>query len=1052
MRSMLTTQLALRFTRALLAVFATIVGSPTPASAQKLQFNRDIRPILTEYCFACHGPDKNKRQANLRLDDPKSALDRAIAAGHPERSKLIERINATDGRIMPPAATKHTLTAAQKQLLVRWIREGAEYQPHWAYIAPKRPEVPQPAEGRMQEAVGRNAIDAFVLARLAARGIKPSPEADRRTLIRRVYLDLIGIPPTPQAVEQFLNDRSANAYEKVVDQLLASPHYGERMAVPWLDLARYADTVGYHGDQNMNAWAYRDYVIDSFNKNKPFDQFTREQLAGDLLLNASTESRVATCFNRLNMVTREGGAQPKEYMAKYAADRVRTVSMTWLGSTMGCCECHNHKYDPFTAKDFYSMAAFFSDLKQWGVYQDYDYTPNPDLRGWSNDHPFPPEITVQSPYLIARIAKDQAKARTTAVDGSTTLAGDPKARSAFEEWRKKAREFLAAHPDGWEAPSETEIVRTDNKPAGDKQLFARQQDGSLLITSAAPPEVAAVFSPKSPWATTIRIETLPNEANGGTIARPGSGRTLGPLFTLQPAGGAAIPLRARYARANIHEPRYSNGFDLIGVLSGWRIPADRMKEPLESTWILETPRRLMPGDRIQVTFKGVRVGQVKVSVSPFGPSNPDTPDVSAGLADALESDGPANPAAMEAYLRGTAWNADAYKKIEAIDLDIAECRQGQTPVMVVEAIKQPVVTRILPRGNWQDERGEVVQPAVPEFLPHPVGSGARLTRLDLANWIVSPENPLTARVFVNRLWKQFFGAGICESVEDFGAQGEAPSNPELLDWLACEFMSPTTQRPNDPTTNRSAWDIKHIVKLIVMSSTYRQSSRIRPEVKKVDPGNRLLAYQNPRRLEAEVVRDNALAISGLLNEDMGGPPCKPYQPAGYYANLQFPDREYQPDLNDRQWRRGVYSHWQRTFLQPMLANFDAPAREDTCPVRTVANTPQQALTLLNDPTFVEASRAFAARVMSLPAASDAERIAKAYEIALARPPKPAEADSMLGFLKTMRHEYGERKDDSKMLETVGIAPVPAGSEPVELAAWTAVCHVILNLHETITRY
>src|SRR6266446_4845726 len=386
-----------------------LIGLPvlsTLAATNEIQFNRDIRPILSESCYSCHGPDKNQRKAKLRLDVREVAIEReAIVPGKPDQSKVVEHIFATDpDEIMPPPKSRKKLTVAQKELLKRWIAAGAAYEPHWAYIKPQRPESPPTKTPHWVS----NPIDAFVLNTLETKKIRPSPEADKRTLLRRLSLDLIGLPPTPAEVSAYLADSSPKAYERQVDHLLASPHFGERMAVPWLDVVRYADTVGYHGDQNVNVFPYRDYVVDAFNRNKPFDRFTLEQIAGDLLPNASTEARVATAFNRLNMMTREGGAQPKEYLAKYAGDRVRTISMAWLGSTMGCCECHSHKFDPFTIKDFYAFEAFFADVKQWGVYMDYDYTPNPDLKGWSNDHPFPPEIEVESAYLRRRLAKLQA--------------------------------------------------------------------------------------------------------------------------------------------------------------------------------------------------------------------------------------------------------------------------------------------------------------------------------------------------------------------------------------------------------------------------------------------------------------------------------------------------------------------------------------------------------------------------------------------------------------------------------------------------------------------
>src|SRR5947207_2280940 len=429
---------------------AGLAAAESSASTAKPGYNRDIRPILSENCFACHGPDKNQRKGKLRLDVREAAIEKkALVPGKPQESELVKRLYTTNADdLMPPPESHKKLTAQQKNLLERWIEQGAEYEPHWAYIPPKRPEVPQP---RNRQGV-RNPIDAFILQTLEAKGLEPSPEADRRTLLRRLSLDLIGLPPTPEEVAAFLRDSGSDAYQRQVDRLFDSPHFGERMAVPWLDVVRFSDTVGYHGDQNQRIFPYRDYVIASFNRNKPFDRFTIEQLAGDLLPDPTAEQLVATGFNRLNMMTREGGAQPKEYLAKYGADRVRTVSTTWLGSTMGCCECHDHKYDPFSTKDFYSMEAFFADLRQWGVYSDYTYTPNPDLKGWSNDHPFPPELEVDSFYLHLRQARLQERIDRLIESAANQWRTNPAGRAAFEDWRRTARAFLKQRPDGWATP------------------------------------------------------------------------------------------------------------------------------------------------------------------------------------------------------------------------------------------------------------------------------------------------------------------------------------------------------------------------------------------------------------------------------------------------------------------------------------------------------------------------------------------------------------------------------------------------------------------------
>jgi Protein of unknown function (DUF1553)/Protein of unknown function (DUF1549)/Planctomycete cytochrome C len=1023
---------------------------PDPAASGKLQFNRDVRPILSESCFVCHGPDKGQRKAKLRLDVREVALEReAFVPGKPESSEMVSRIFTTNqDDMMPPPDSHRHISAAQREVLKRWIAEGAEYQPHWAYIQPVR--VAPLKVGSRKSEVG-DPIDAFVLAKLEKQSIQPSPEADRRTLLRRLSLDLTGLPPTPQEVNAFLQDKSKRAYEKQVDRLLASPQFGERMAVPWLDVVRFADTVGYHGDQNQRIFPYRDYVINAFNENKPFDQFTIEQIAGDLLPNATTEQKVASGFNRLNMVTREGGAQPGEYLAKYAADRVRTISGAWLGSTMGCCECHDHKFDPFSTRDFYSMEAFFADLKQWGVYMDYDYTPNPELRGWSNDHPFPPEIQVDSPYLQQRIKKLRGQMAVVVADAQAKLKSDPQAATSFKQWQAGSRAFLDRWTNGWVAPlpAVTFAKAATNAPpatnftvqADAAVTFDGQQDGTTLTLPLSAMQLSA-----------LRLEITPPEAGG---AKAGKKKKRGDSAIALHAqlkrgnGGKPIKLTFSAAEADHKQERYSNGAAIIGVKDLWLVSPDHDLQTAD--WLLDPPVEIADGDSLTVTLGDAQLASVRMSVSPFAADDPLEAGGGEPLHRALSKTAPERSTAErelvnQTYLLSTAWDGEAFAEIQKLLVEFRGCYNGRAFTMVAEA-REPRVTRVLPRGNWQDESGEIVPPATPHFLPGPTFDGTnRLTRLDLARWLVSPENPLTSRAVMNRFWKEFFGRGLSPVVDDLGGQGEPPSHPELLDWLACEFMQPALAGHDHD------WDVKHMIKLMVMSGTYRQSANERPELKEMDPDNRLLAAQNPRRLEAEFVRDNALFIAGLLNKDLGGPSVHPYQPAGYYANIQFPNRDYYPEKDDRQYRRGLYMHWQRTFLQPMLANFDAPGREECTANRVVSNTPQQALTLLNDPTFVECSRVFAEQLLTTKTKSDDARIDLAFQRALARPAKTVEQESLAKFLAQQRDYYGANVEDARKFLHVGYAPEPARTSEPELAAWTQVCRVILNLHETITRY
>ncbi|MES2705182.1 MAG: PSD1 and planctomycete cytochrome C domain-containing protein [Verrucomicrobiota bacterium] len=1048
--------LSLAFASAATLSPCVLRAAPAPVS-----FNRDIRPIMSNTCFHCHGFDAKSRKGGLRLDIREEALkpaksgDLPIVPGKPEESAIIRRIFATDhDDLMPPEEEHKPLTGSQKETFRRWVAEGAKYEAHWAYTPLVKPELPAVKDARWS----RNEIDTAVRAVQESQGLTPSAQADRRTLIRRVSLDLIGLPPSPEEVDAFLADTSPGAYDRLVDRLLASPHFGERMAVGWLDVVRFTDTVGYHGDQNQRIFPYRDYVIDAFNRNKPFDQFTREQLAGDLLPNPTETQLTATGFNRLNMVTREGGAQAAEYLAKYGADRTRVVAATWLGSTFGCAECHDHKFDPISTKDFYSLQAFFADVKQWGVYSPYSSSPNEELAGFNNDSPFPPEREVTSQWLLDKAARAEADRRILVAETAAKRALDPTASAAFETWLKDSREFLKRHPGGWALPA-------FEKPAEPPAAVAASTPPSATVTAAAPtpnPTPAPAAAPAFTMADNGRISVPPGKS--ATLAlkmKPGAGTVAALCLEVYTADGKTTPsghvalsaklqrpgqkeekVTFRFADSKDKKPRYADGEEIPGTLGSWTIGGAKPGISAEGVWLIDRPLTLGADDVLTVTLKDNALTSFRLSVSPFAaPVLTKFVEFMAPMAAALEKPEGANLSLVnEAWLTSTAADAAAYDQYQTLAALGREYRDGRTMTLVTQAM-QPLTVKVRPRGNWQDESGPVTPPATPHFLPGPKpAEGQRLSRLDLANWLCSPENPLTARTVMNRLWKQFFGNGLSAVVDDLGAQGEPPSHPELLDWLAAEFRD-------------KGWDTKHMVRLIVTSATYRQASNQRPEYRDLDPSNRLLTFQNPRRLEAEFVRDNALEIAGLLNLDVGGPSAHPYQPAGYYANLQFPDREYQPDKNADQWRRGVYMHWQRTFLHPMLANFDAPMRDECAAARMVSNTPQQALTLLNDPTFAEAARVFARHLLTSPAKTDADRFLLAWHSALAREPRPQELSSITTFLAQQRETFHASPADAAKVEKIGFSPPPpAGQDPVELAAWTSVCRVILNLHETITRY
>jgi hypothetical protein len=993
-------------------------------SGPSIRFNRDIRPIFSENCLLCHGADKNRRKAKLRLDVRDSALERkAIVPGNPEKSLLVQHIFTTNADdIMPPPATHKTLTVGEKKLLKDWIAQGAQYEAHWAYIKPVRAAVPVVKD----KAFVRDPIDAFILSVLEARHIAPSPEADKRELLRRVSLDLTGLPPSPAELEAFLQDNSADAYERQVDRLLASPHYGERMAVPWLDDVRFADTVGYHGDQIQRDFPYRDYVIDSFNSNKPFDQFTIEQIAGDLLPHATPEQETASCYNRLNMKTREGGAQPKEYLAKYASDRVRTLAGTWLGSTMGCCECHDHKYDPFSTKDFYQMEAFFADIKEWGCYGNISGgASDPEVNSLDNDSPFPPEIQVHSPYLEKRLASLNGEIDDSIATASVKLKTDAKEKADFAQWRRECAAFVRGHPDGWLAPLPTVIlINKDPASLADTNIVVQADHAIVFAGGSGETEVALPLT--SNWLAAIRVELIPLAKDDGRVLRDKAGRTEISFHASLKHLGESTSQRLEYSLSDADHKadHFFNGESLPGLGGSWKIAPGDATNQQSAVWLLKQPIHVSDGDSLVLHFRDHKAACLRVSISPFAGADPLLSGADENLRHALSSRsflrGSAQERALEkAFFLGAGWSGDL-ASVQKLEHDAQGCNHGLTSTMVTVAVT-PRPMRVLARGNWQDDKSELVVPGVPHFLPQVSNpTGRRLTRLDLARWLVDRENPLTARTVMNRLWKQCFGTGLSAVLDDLGTQGEWPSHPELLDWLAVEFED-------------SGWNVKHMVKLIVLSSTYRQQSCLRPELREIDPNNRLLSCQTPRRLEAEFVRDNALSIAGLINLDLGGPSFYPYQPEGYYANIQFPDRTYTADIGRLQYRRGLYIHWQRSFLQPALDNFDAPSREECTCTRNVSNTPQQALTLLNDPTFVEAAQALARNLLAHHG-SDDERLESVSERALARPLKPQELNSLRQFLAEQR------------------ATTQPAATNTELAAWTSVCRVILNLHETITVY
>ncbi len=1018
-----------------------------------VEFNRDIRPILSDNCFACHGPDKNQRKAKLRLDTEAGAFGE-LDGKHPVvpkktgESEMVRRITSVDPEEqMPPPDSEKKLSAQQIELIKLWIQQGAKWQGHWAYLPLQRAPIPKVKNKKWP----RNPIDSFILAKLESKNLKPSPEADKRTLIRRLSFDLTGLPPSAEEVESFLADKSADAYEKVVDRLFTSPHFGERMAMRWLDLVRYADTVGYHGDQNVNIWPYRDYVINSFNANKPFDQFTVEQIAGDLLPEATLEQKIASGYNRLNMMTAEGGAQDKEYLAKYAADRVRTTSSVWLGSTLGCAECHDHKFDPFTTKDFYSFEAIFADLKEKGFYG-----------GAHANGQWGEFIEVPS----AQQAADKKRLDET-IDALEKVLAAPteKLRDAQKTWETKTLADLEKEQRAWLAQKPEKIISQGGA------TLEIQNDLSILASGENPAKDIYTITLRSdlPRVAAIRLEALTHESFPNKSSSRANGNFVLTGFEVEATKpGDAAPQKIKIAKATAD---YEQKDQPISATiddkpeTGWAVDGHTQSKNHQAIFIFAEP--VAGGTNAAWTIRlkhesdyaQHHIGHFRLSL---------TAETNATF---FQSSVPENILAvvkLPATQREEKQKAELEKFYLSIAPELAETRTQlaetkkqkeeltkKIPTTLVSVATQPREIKILRRGNWMDDGGKVATPAVPQFLPQPEIKDRRLTRLDLGKWLVSRDNPLTARAFVNRWWKLYFGTGLSKVLDDIGSQGEWPTHPELLDYLALDFMegsagvSPARGTGETPVLR---WDVKHILKLMVTSSAYRQSSLADKSIREIDPFNRLLARQSRFRLDAEMVRDNALAISGLLSPTMFGRSAKPYQPAGYYAQLNFPKREYEADHGDNQYRRGVYTHWQRTFLHPMLMAFDAPSREECTVERPRSNTPLQSLTLLNDPTFVEAARVFAAKIIQQPGVNPSDRLRWAYKQALSRAPNKIELETLTALYEKHLEKYKGDRDGAQKLLKVGDSPAPKEMDAGELAAWTSVARTILNLHETITRF
>jgi hypothetical protein len=1070
----------------LLACLTLLLGpNGSTTAAADVQYNRDVRPVLSEHCFRCHGPDAAARQADMRLDDRDDVIDdrggyRVVEPGQPNASELFERITAADiDDRMPPADSGSELRSDQIEILRQWIEEGAEYQPHWSFTTPRRLPIPKVRNSRWP----KNAIDRFVLARLDREGLKPSPVAERATLIRRVSLDLTGLPPTPTEVDAFERDSSRNpaaVYTRLVDRLLASPQYGERMALSWLDAARYADTNGYFTDLDRTMWPWRDWVIDALNKNTPFDQFTIEQLAGDLLPQATLANRIATGFNRNHMINNETGIIEEEFRVEYVVDRVDTTATIWMGLTVGCARCHDHKYDPISQRDFYRFFSLFNNVPEKGL---------SGSRG--NSTPILSVPSRSQQMQIDRLRREIGEAEQAAVAINEQLDA---AQSIWESTvaERLPRPELAGLVGRYPLDDSTAgIVGKVDFVAGMIDRAARFQadacieiDNVIDFDRAAPFSIAAWIKPKGAGCVISKIDDASQMRGFDVTLRKGT--VVVNLVhrwnrdAIQVSAGSVVNNQWQHLTVTYDGSETAAGVSIY--LDGKPQPTHVALDSLRGTIRSDQPLRI--GRRQASASYSGQIDDVRLYDQRLSDEQVDRLATSQLLRGVVARPVAERSKALKQKLR--AWflkhradpeMAAAIERLEQLRQTERQLAARVPTTMVMQESAKSRQTFVLARGQY-DQPGEKVAAGVPSFLStDPIAN-----RLDLARWLVSPSHPLTARVTVNRIWQQMFGIGIVKSVDDFGTQGDWPSHPALLDWLSVELVD-------------SGWDLKHLVRLIVTSATYMQSSAYPTSLADLDRDNRLLARGPRFRMEAEMLRDHALSVSGLLSLDQGGPAVMPYQPAGLWLDVTYDsNRAYRPDHGRSLYRRSLYTFWKRQSPPPGMLVFDAPTRE-TCTVqRSRTNTPLQALALMNDPTFIEASRKLAERLMieagggvtqTLPTAraagveggvhqpsrpdasaygsrkntdssaqaedGDADRVELAFRLATARRPTADEADILLAAFRRQQAVYRENTSDAQMLLDVGESKYEASLDTADLAAWAIVASMVLCLDETITR-
>ncbi len=1018
-------------------------GLQVARAAERIQFNRDIRPILSDNCFACHGIDAKKREAKLRLDTAEGALVAGesgavpIVAGDLAKSEVWLRIISDDkDEMMPPPKSHKTLTAAQKETIKRWIEQGAPYQKHWAFEAPVKSVLPEVGS---QKSEVRNPLDAFIVQRLQKEGLKLSPEADRATLLRRVTFDLTGLPPTPAEVDAFAADPSPEAYDKVVTRLLASPRYGEQMARYWLDQARYGDTHGLHLDNERSMWPYRDWVINAYNRNLPFDQFTVEQLAGDLLPNPTREQLVATGFNRCNVTTSEGGSIDAEYVFRYAVDRTTTTMNTWMALTGQCAVCHDHKFDPISQKEFYQLYAFFVSAA------------DPPMDG--NKLLTPPILQLATPEQQKKLDEFDQKIATAQAKIRESIAGlnytDPAAQTPPPPVQtSEAVWFEDSFPEGVKvetAGGPTTFVNKEAGPvfSGDRALKRTAKDlAQDFFTGGAgfdiPPNgklSAYCYIDPEDAPKAVMLQFYVGGWNHRAVWGLEGAIPLGKVRTPENVLVGALPKTGEWVKLEVAAEK-------LGLKPGMKVTGYAFTQFGGTVYWdqLSISSRVDPKSDPQWSWKvwveknqGKKIEGLPNDLQTLvrGKKSEEWPEADTQRVQDwwLENEYQGARSLIEGA-RGEKLALESKKK--ALDDTIPA-------TFIMADMEKPRDAFVMVRGAY-DKPGEKVERAVPVAF-NPLPNAENPTRLDLAKWLVAPENPLTARVTVNRLWQQFFGFGLVKTSGDFGSQGEPPSHPELLDWLAVSFRE-------------SGWDVKQFVRLIVTSATYRQSSQASPEMWQRYPENRLLARGPRFRLDAEEIRDNSLYVSGLLKEQLGGKGVKTYQPPNIWEPVGFGGsntRFYQQDSGDALYRRSIYTFIKRTAPAPYMTTFDAPAREQFCTRRERSDTPLQALQLMNDVQHFEAARALAERILREGGASTPERLAYGFRTVLAR--KPTDRETVIAWSALEKHlaRYQKDPEAAKAAITSGESkPDPKLAEP-ELAAWTLVANLLLNLDETVTK-